>query len=407
MITIHGTGCCLIDFLYPRTDFSAPAFKEKRSLKDGDGGLAAGKLVFAENFEKFAKTPYENALREIAGGTPSHNLGGPAVVSIVHAAQVLAAGGNRDALARVCFYGVRGGDETGDLVEEALVRAGFGPASYTLTRRKGPTPRTDVLSDPDYDNGHGERTFINLVGAAGEFGPEDLGDDFFDADIVCFGGTALTPKIHDSLDELLAGAKQAGAVTVVNLVYDYRSEQAAPGKKWKLGKNDGAYSFIDLLVADRDEALRTSGCSSAAEAARRFVQNGCGAAVITEGTKPLRLAAGTGIFGPVETALPVSEAINRELAAHPEKRGDTTGCGDNFAGGLVAGLAEALLSGGTPGRPAAALSGIDLREICVPGIAAGGFACFTLGGVFYEKWPGEKRELLAPFIEAYKREVQF
>jgi sugar/nucleoside kinase (ribokinase family) len=417
MVTIHGTGCCLVDFLYPRADFSAPAFREKLSRKDGDGGLAVGKLVFAENFEKFVKTPYESALKEIAGGTPpSHNLGGPAVVSIVHAAQVLGD------TAEVFFYGARGDDETGGLVEEALVRAGFMPqnppgqdaavrteqgagvlARYTLKRCKGPTPRTDVLSDPDYDNGHGERTFINLIGAAGEFGPEDLGDGFFDADIIAFGGTALTPKIHDSLAELLGKAKQNGVRTVVNLVYDYRSEQAAPGKKWKLGKNDDAYPHIDLLIADRDEALRTSGCSSTGDAARWFVKEGCGGAIITEGTKPLRLAAGTRLFKPlVETELPVSEAINRELAAHPEKRGDTTGCGDNFAGGVIAGLAEAL-----GGLPAGTAGGIDLREICIPGIAAGGYACFTLGGVFYEKRPGEKRELLAPFIETYKDEVRF
>ncbi|MDR1175636.1 MAG: PfkB family carbohydrate kinase [Treponema sp.] len=442
MITIHGTGCCLIDFLYPATDFNAPAFREKLSLEDGDGGLAIGKLVFAENFEKFVKVSYESALKEIAGGTPSHNLGGPAVVPIVHAAQVLGSGVS----ARVCFYGARGDDETGCLVEEALVRAGFTPsnppghvpagqdaahtkpdggvrpipgtlvtkaesggqrdgttASYTLTRCKGPTPRTDVLSDPGYNNDHGERTFINLIGAAGEFGPEDLGDGFFDADIVAFGGTALTPKIHDSLSELLGRAKQRGARTVVNLVYDYRSEQAAPGKKWKLGKNDDAYPFIDLLIADRDEALRTSGCSSAVDAAGWFVKKGCGGAIVTEGTKPLRLTAGTRLFKPLaETELPVSEAINRELAAHPEKRGDTTGCGDNFAGGVIAGLAEEM-----DRRPAGTPDGIDLREICIPGIAAGGYACFTLGGVFYEKRPGEKRELLAPFVEAYKREVQF
>jgi sugar/nucleoside kinase (ribokinase family) len=389
-----------MDFLYPKTDFSAPAFREKLSRKDGDGGLAAGKLVFAEDFEKFVSMPYESALKEISGGAPSHNLGGPAVVSIVHAAQVLGD------TAEVSFYGARGDDKTGDLVEEALSRAGFNPAGaarppwYTLKLCRGLSPRTDVLSDPAYDNGHGERTFINLIGAAGEFGPEDLGDGFFDADIIAFGATALTPKIHDSLTELLGRAKQKNAVTVVNLVYDYRSEQAAPGKKWKLGKNDDAYPRIDLLIADRDEALRTSGCSSTGDAARWFVKEGCGAAFITEGARPLRLTAGPGLFKPLEeTSLPVSEAINRELAAHPEKRGDTTGCGDNFAGGVIAGLAEALA------RPPA--GGIDPREICVPGIAAGGYACFTLGGVFYEKRPGEKRELLVPFIEAYKKEVQF
>jgi sugar/nucleoside kinase (ribokinase family) len=320
-------------------------------------------------------------------------------VSIVHAAQVLG-----DA-AEVSFYGARGDDNTGGLVEEALSRAGFSPAGtrcYTLKLCRGLSPRTDVLSDPGYDNGHGERTFINLIGAAGEFGPEDLRDDFFDADIVAFGGTALTPKIHDDLAELLVRAKRKNAVTVVNLVYDYRSEQAAPGKKWKLGKNDDAYPHIDLLIADRDEALRTSGCSSTGDAARWFVGEGCGAAVITEGTRPLRLTAGPGLFKPLaETSLPVSEAINRELAAHPEKRGDTTGCGDNFAGGVIAGLAEELTR-----RSVGISGGIDLREICIPGIVAGGYACFTLGGVFYEKRPGEKRELLVPFIEAYKKEVR-
>ncbi|MDR0599984.1 MAG: carbohydrate kinase family protein [Treponema sp.] len=427
MITIHGTGCGLIDFLYPRRDFTAPAFRSRLSREEGDGGLAIGKLVFAEDFERFAGKPYDEVLRELTGLTdaaslsagtagkaaaagPSWNLGGPAVVSLVHAAQVL--GGN----ARVSFYGVRGDDPAGNLVEEALKRAGFvprdgedgsPPASYVLKRRGGLTARTDVLSDPAYDNGHGERTFINLIGDAGRFGPEDLGPDFFDARIVTFGGTALTPRIHDSLTELLAGARRKKALTVVNLVYDYRSEQRAPGKKWKLGKDDDAYPFIDLLIADRDEGLKTSGRTDPEEALAWFLDRGCGAAVITEGSRLIRLAAGKGVFRPVKVSLPVSAAIDRELAAHPERRGDTTGCGDNFAGGLIAGLAEALAlrEAGGPGVAAPPPeASLDLREICVPGIVAGGFACFTLGGVFYEEERGEKRRLLAPFIEAYRRE---
>jgi sugar/nucleoside kinase (ribokinase family) len=397
MITIHGTGCGLIDFLYPQTDFNAPLFTAKLSRKAGDGGLAVGKLVFAEDFEGFVNTPYEDALAEIAGGVPSHNLGGPAVVPLVHAAQVL---GDR---AAVSFYGCRGDDKTGDLIGEALLRAGFvphgqaGPASYILKRHRGLTPRTDVLSDPNYHDGHGERTFINLIGAAGQFSAVDLDvtGDFFDASLITFGGTALTPLIHDGLTELLRRAKKRDALTVVNLVYDYRSEQTAPGKKWKLGAGDDAYGFIDVLIADRDEALKTSGCSSAGEAAGWFLGKGCGAAVITCGTRPLHFAAGKGIFSPRGSGtLPVSKGIDRELAAHPEKRGDTTGCGDNFAGGLIAGLAEQLAQA-APGR-------LDLREACIPGVIAGGFACFTLGGVFYEKQPGEKRGLLAPFIKEYR-----
>ncbi|GHV67039.1 hypothetical protein AGMMS49928_03160 [Spirochaetia bacterium] len=404
MIRIHGTGCCLIDFLYPRLDFNAPAFQSRLSKKDGDGGLGIGKLVFAEDFERFAGMPYESVLEEIAGKVkPSHNLGGPSAVSLVHAAQIL---GDR---AQVSFYGARGNDKTGDLVEEAFARLGFAPAEkapekpgarYFLKRYDTLTPRTDVLSDPAYDNGHGERTFINLIGAAGHLTRGDLGDDFFDADIIAFGGTGLTPLIHDSITELLFAAKQKKALTVVNLVYDYRSEQGAQGKKWKLGKDDDAYPHIDLLIADRDEAVKTSGCSSVAEAAAWFLERGCGAAVITEGSRPVHLAAGKGIFKEMNGILPVSEGIDRELAAHPERRGDTTGCGDNFAGGIIVGLAEALAEQ-TPGGT----EKLDLREICIPGIIAGGYACFILGGVFYETRTREKRELLAPFIEAYKEDT--
>jgi sugar/nucleoside kinase (ribokinase family) len=402
-ITIHGTGCCLIDYLYPHCDFASPAFTAVLSKKEGDGGLAIGKLVFAEDFEQFAGNSFDEALAEITGNAGrARSLGGPAVVSIVHAAQVL------EGRAKVSFYGARGEDETGDFVEETFQRLGFIPAAkgggenaphYLLKRFKGITPRTSVFSDPGYDNGHGERTFINHIGAAGQFGPGALEDAFFDADIVCFGGTGLTPQIHDSLTELLAKAKQKKAITLVNLVYDFRSDQKAPGQKWKLGKNDDAYPFIDLLIADRDEAVKTSGRSSVAEAIAWFLEKGCGAAVVTEGARPIHISAGKGAFSPLAAAaLPVSEAINRNLAAHPEQRGDTTGCGDNFAGGVIAGLAEILAAGQKPGS-------LDLREICIPGIVAGGYACFTLGGVFYEKRPGEKRALLEPFIAEYRNRV--
>ncbi|GHV77938.1 hypothetical protein AGMMS49942_27590 [Spirochaetia bacterium] len=389
---IHGTGCCLIDFLYPSIDFSAAAFQQARSRQEGDGGLSPGRLVFAEDFERFMEQPYETALKNISGGMPpaSHNLGGPSVVSLTHAAQVL--GEN----AQVCFYGIRGSDETGDLVEAALSRLPF--QDYRLLAKPGATPRTDVLSDPMYHKGHGERTFINLLGAARNFSPADLGNDFFDAHIIALGGTGLTPHLHDGLTELLGRARKGGAVTVVNLVYDYRSEISAPGKKWKLGVRDDAYPSIDVLIADHDEALKTAGCSSSEDAAAWFLSQGTGAVLITEGAKAIRIAAGKGICRPLGSqTLPVSEAVNRDLAAQSERRGDTTGCGDNFAGGIIAGITEQLAL--TPKGK------IDLREACILGTAAGGFACFTVGGTFYETYPGEKRERLAPYIDAYRKQI--
>jgi sugar/nucleoside kinase (ribokinase family) len=281
-------------------------------------------------------------------------------------------------------------------VEAALSRLPF--REYSLLTKPGATPRTDVLSDPRYHNGHGERTFINLLGAASNFSPADLGEEFFDADIIAFGGTGLTPSIHDGLTELLGRAGKNGAVTVVNLVYDYRSEINAPGKKWKLGIRDDAYPFIDVIIADRDEALKTSGCSSSKDAASWFLFRGCGAVLITEGAQSFRIAAGKGIFHPLESqTLPVCEEVNRDLAAFPELKGDTTGCGDNFAGGIIAGIAEQLAC--TPKGK------LDLREAGIQGTAAGGFACFTFGGTFYETRPGEKRDKLVPYIAAYREQI--
>jgi sugar/nucleoside kinase (ribokinase family) len=349
-------------------------------------------LVFAEDFERFTGKPYDAALAEITGGLPdSRNLGGPSIVSLAHAAQVLGEA------AEVLYYGARGSGEPGDFVEAALARLPF--KERRLTRKEGAEPRTDVLSDPLYDNGHGERTFINLLGAASRFGPGDLDDSFFDAGVIAFGGTALTPLIHDGLTDLLKRAGGRGAVRVVNLVYDFRGETASPGKKWKLGAGDDAYPFIDLLIADKDEALKTSGTFRTEEALRWFLARGTGAAIITDGSRPVRFAAAEGgVFAPAEPcSLPVCEAVNRELADHPERRGDTTGCGDNFAGGVIVSLAEQL---------AAASGGkADLRECAVQGAVSGGFACFTVGGTFYERRPGEKRGLLAPYLEAYRKQL--
>ncbi|MCL2067846.1 MAG: carbohydrate kinase family protein [Treponema sp.] len=396
MITIHGTGCCLMDYLYAACDFSSEYFKKAMSKKEADGGLSPGKLVFAEDFERFMGKPYNAALAEITGKPPdSHNLGGPSVVSLAHAAQIL---GDK---AAVRYFGVRGNDKPADFVESALKKIPFN--EYRLVRKDYPSPRTDVLSDPNYDNGHGERTFINLMGAANYFYPDDLDNDFFNADIVAFGATALLPQIHKNLTGLLKQAKETGAVTVANLVYDFQSDINSPGKKWNLGGKDDAYQYIDILIADKDEALKTSGCAdsggySVRHAIQWFMSHGTGAVIVTDGSRGISLAAGKGIFSPLEfLSMPVCTEIDRELAAHPQRRGDTTGCGDNFAGGVIAGIAEQLCA--APGEA------LDLRECAIQGTAAGGFACFTIGGTYYEESPGEKRNKLEPYIEAYRRQL--
>jgi sugar/nucleoside kinase (ribokinase family) len=372
-----------MDFLYAHADFSGPAFRANASRREGDGGLSPGKLVFAEDLERFAGRAYESLLAELTEGAApdSCNIGGPSIVSLIHAAQVLQGQGHS-----VRYYGALGTDETGAVLKTALAKLPL--EGIAVSVKEGPSSRTDVLSDPDYDNGHGERTFIHLPGASSFLYPEDLEDSFFDAHIAAFGGTALLPPIHEELTPLLRKARGCDAVTIVNLVYDYRME--AQRKKWTLGRYDDAYPFIDILIADREEAVKTSGQASEEAAARWFLAQGTGAVVITQGAKPVTLTAGKGFFAPLDiTRLPVCEESAYNL---PANKGDTTGCGDNFAGGIIAAVAEQFHRGAA-----------DLREACISAIAAGGFARFTLGGVFYETYPGEKRERLTAPLETYRK----
>ncbi len=398
-MTLHGAGCCLIDTLYGRVDFSSPAFQSALSARQGDGGLSPGKLVFAEDFERFRGVPYEEALEELTGGKEpdARNLGGPSIVALAHAAQMLEDGSAGGQSHRVRYFGSRGDDDAGRLVEDFIHRLPLQESHIQVV--DGPTPRTDVLSDPDYDGGHGERSFINLIGVAGDARQAVLPDSFFEADILAFGGTALVPPLHDKLSDLLKRGRGAGSGTVVNLVYDFRAEQEGGRRKWRLGAEDDAYPYIDLLVADREEALRTSGMERTEEAVDYFIARGVGAVVVTEGARNVYLRSAGGLFAPQERrAIPVARAIDDDLRAHPELRGDTTGCGDNFVGGLLAStLAQA--SAAPRGR-------MDLLEACAWAVASGGFACFTVGGTYYEGEAGEKRRKVIPYVERYRRQLE-
>jgi hypothetical protein len=48
----------------------------------------------------------------------------------------------------------------------------------------------------------------------------------------------------------------------------------------------------------------------------------------------------------------------------------------------------------------------DLKEACIRGIISGGFTCFYLGGTYFEKEPGEKREKIEPYYAAYREQIK-
>ena len=388
MFTIAGAGCCLLDYIYAQVDFTAPSFLAHRSKTPGDGGLAPGILDFTEDFEAFSGRDLAALLPEITAGksVDAANVGGPAVVAMIHAAQILDP-------AKFCtrFVGAIGADAVGETLRAQLERTPLTSRGLvTKTRR---TPQSVVLSDPSFDHGRGERTFLNTIGAAGQLTDDDLPDDFFAAQMVVLGGTGLVPQLHDTLDRSLARAKKHAAFTVVTTVYDFRNQQKNPHARWPIGSCDETYRLTDLLLADREEALRLSGLEDLDQALDFFIARGVGAVVVTNGARDVALRIGSARYvACAQERLPVSQAIVAELAAHPERKGDTTGCGDNFAGGVIANVALQLEAG---------RSQIDLAEAIAWGAVSGGLACFQMGGVFYETQAGQKRARMAPYLEAY------
>ncbi len=393
-IIISGTGCALADYLYGDISFESPEFNKYLSKVTGDGGLGTGKLVFTEELEKFAGKPYHEIISEIIGNRApdAFNVGGPSLVSLIHASQMLEA-----SRYNVKFFGIAGNDQTSTKIFEILHQTPLNITNYTTTKSNG-TPFTDVFSDPDYDNGYGERTFVNNLGAAGDYSPEKLTREFFDSHIVCFGGTALVPQLHDNLTQILKKAKKNNCITVVNTVFDFRNERNNPGKPWPIVNNFEDYGLIDVLIMDCEEAIRISGKKTMTEAADFFASSKVSSFIITNGANELISSSRGNLFRKAELfKLPVSQMVSDELKTNFGRNGDTTGCGDNFAGGVIASLAQQLKD--------FEKGHFDLNEALSLGIASGGFSCFTVGGTYIEKTKGEKRNAVQKIQNAYLNQI--
>ena len=390
-IRITGTGCALADFVYQGVDFSGKDFKKFMSRKDGDGGLSVGKLVFTEELEKFAGLPYSDIISEITDQKEAEtfNIGGPSIVSLLHASQIL-----DENEYQVEFYGISGKDEISRSIREMMQNTPLDIDAYHEKSQK-PTPFTHVLSDPKFDNGHGERTFINNIGAAWDLHHETLQKEFFTADIVCFGGTALTPNLHDHLHLLLEKVKSFGGLTIVNTVFDFRNEKQNTDKPWPLGNTSRSLLCSDLLIMDNVEALRISGFELIDDAINYFKQH-TSAFIITRGPDTTIYYSDGTKFDKTVGELPISAMVSNKIK-DGTYHGDTTGCGDNFTGGVIANIATQIKKKSAP---------YDLQDAVISGICAGGFACSYIGGTYLEKKSGEKRQQVEMILKSYLQKLE-
>jgi sugar/nucleoside kinase (ribokinase family) len=394
-IRISGTGCALADFLYNNISFERAEFRKYLSEKTGDGGLSPGKLVFTEELEKFSDSRYDKILNDITAGKPSDgfNVGGPSLVSLIHVSQLL-----NERNCDIRFFGITGKDDTGNKIFSIVHKTPLNIENYMTSSGKA-SPFTDVFSDPVYDKGHGERTFVNNIGAAWDYRPEHLTTAFFESDIVCFGGTALVPQIHDNLTSILEKTKKNKCITIVNTVFDFRNEKNSPGSPWPLGETKKSLSLIDMLIMDREEAQKISGQNEIQDAADYFINSGVLAFIITNGSGDLYAWSNGSFFSKTSLlTFPVSAKVKEDLKLKPDLRGDTTGCGDNFAGGIIASIAMQLQN--YSGRE------MDLTDAVSLGVASGGFSCYYLGGTYIEKYPGEKMNLISKLQREYIKQIE-
>lgn len=390
---INGTGCSLVDNLYTPVDFNSEGYYKWTAAGGTKDGIITGGLVFGDDLEATSNTDYRQILNEITGGslTPVRNIGGPAIVAVIHLSQIL-----RTSEHEVGFIGSRGDDEDGRFLADKLSLFNINTSGYLTTG--GHTPFTDVLADPSYDNGAGERSFINYIGAAGEMRSVDLPEAFFDADMLIFGGTALTPGLHDQLSAILKKGRNSGCINCINTVYDFRSQKKNPNGNWPLVNADDDFVLIDLLIADNEEAIRISGKKTKQEAADFFMSKGVKSVIITHGAEDLICRSNGTFFSETESfSIPVCRAAGEAIKKADAGTADTTGCGDNFAGGIYASIVQQLSS-----RPQQKPS---LKKAAAFGAVSGGFAGLYLGGVYYERTAGEKLVKMQPFLTAYREQT--
>ena len=168
----------------------------------------------------------------------------------------------------------------------------------------------------------GERSFVaNRGGSAASFGPDHVRDSPLPAGLkVLSVGSLNCSRDLDAyvLPGLLAEARAAGVVTVVDLVTDHLDvglDELAP-----------VLQHVDYLLPSALEAQHYTGAGDPVEIAARFRHRGVGSVILKVG------ADGAILVG--------DEGTIHRFRPPPATVVDTTGAGDCFVAGFVGGLLE-------------------------------------------------------------------
>lgn len=242
--------------------------------------------------------------------------------------------------ASVGYIGKVGKDSTGHFYEQALENLGIEPY---ITHGRNRSGRCLSLVSPD-----GERTMVTYLGAALELSEEDIRADIFEG-YDCLYIEGFMVQSHAVIRHAIKTAKNCGLKVAIDLAsYNVVLENRA-------FLMDLVDKYVDIIFANEQEAAAFSG-EEDAEKALEFIAARCDLAVVKIGTRGALIKEKGG------------EAIRVGIMA-AAKRVDTTGAGDFYAAGFMAGMCQ----------------GLDLRQCGTIGAIAAGKVIEVVGTTFGEE----------------------
>ncbi|KAA9001315.1 sugar kinase [Affinibrenneria salicis] len=205
-----------------------------------------------------------------------------------------------------------GEDEKADFILGVYRRLGI-DCSLVQRTREAETSATILAIRPD-----GERSALHYRGASDRlFIDEQAFDAVCNTRFLHHGGTGLLAAMDRGQSErLLRHAKARGVTTSLDLI--------APDSA-TLGLLTPLLPYVDYFMPSRQEALQLSGCATLEDSAAFFLERGVGVCIFKSG------ADGSYVFG---------QNFSLHIPAYRVEVADTTGCGDSYCGGFIAGLAR-------------------------------------------------------------------
>ena len=232
----------------------------------------------------------------------------------------LSLGGSADntirAMARlgcqVGFIGKVGRDSTGDFFESALDNLGIQPFIMRGEERSG---KCVSLVSPD-----GERTLVTHLGAAVEMKAEDLTPAIFEG-YDCLYVEGYLVQDHNLIRGAIRMAKELGLKVAIDLASFNVVEENLEFLREVISE------YVDIVFANEDEARVFSGEEEPVNALQ-YISTMCDLVIVKIGMRGALIKQG-------------GEVSHVGIMA-AAKRVDTTGAGDFYAAGFMAGMCEGL-----------------------------------------------------------------